>query len=168
MILSVDPGAERMGWALFDKNGTYLNSGIWRFPKKEGEAFQEYRLRLEKEATECFKQFFAREAVNLLVNEIVPAVGGGNFAVAGQSYLANVALACLHSVAYANNVRIIQIGATTVKVRVAGKKTASKVALRNAVIENHPELQPRKKDWTKEFDEPDAIAVFDAHHKGKK
>lgn len=155
-----------MGWALFDRTGAYVESGLWAFPKQEGEKFQEYRIRLAIEATKVFRKFFAKYKVDQLVNEIIPAVGGGNFAVAGQSYLANVALSCLHAVAVLHHTQIEQIGATTIKVRVAGKKTATKVAIRNAVILVYPELAERKSDWTKIFDEPDAIAVFIAF-KGK-
>lgn len=147
-----------MGWALLEQGPFYLDSGIWRFPRKNQD-FQMYRLELEAQVTETVTAFLFETPVLQIVNEIVPSVGGGNFAVAGQSYLVNAATACIHSVAKTYNIPVEQIAANTVKVQIAGKAKATKVGVRNGVFEIFPELKSRKSDWVKEFDEPDAIAI---------
>lgn len=165
MILGIDPGAERMGWCLMTYEGEYVDSGCWKQPKIDGETYQNYRLRIERESTIIFVSFFEEhDDVTLIVNEILPATGFSNSV---QAYLANVVLACLHSVAAMIAIDVVQIAAISVKVRIAGTKKATKVAVRNSIIQLFPILANRKKDWTKEFDEPDAIAVAASYVKGK-
>jgi Holliday junction resolvasome RuvABC endonuclease subunit len=95
-----------------------------------------------------------------VASETIPAVGGGNFVVATQSYLAHAQITTVHAVALINGYdNITQIGATTVKARIGLRKDATKVQVRNGVFDLVPALVERKKDWTKLFDEPDACAV---------
>lgn len=168
MILALDPGAVRMGWSVLDYGPKYVSSGILGMPrpvmgldkkgKKIKQPFQEYKLDIEEYFAIEGAKLFERK-LDFLVNEILPAVGGGNFVVATDSELAKTALTCMHVLATERDVAIQQMGATTIKKKVTGNPNATKVAVRNGVVKTFPELKSRIKDWTKIFDEPDAIAT---------
>lgn len=93
------------------------------------------------------------------MSEIVPVVGGGNFVAATQSQLAATAVTTFQGIAVDRGYEIKQIGATTIKKKIGGKQKATKVGVRNGVIELLPILVDHKKQWTKIFEEPDALAV---------
>lgn len=159
-VLAVDPGAERCGWAVLEHGPTYIDSGIIRFPR-DGMEFQKYRLALERFYVGQWDLMTGSWAPDVIINEIIPAVGGGNFVAATQSYLANVVVTCLHDSALRRGLAVAQQGATTVHKHIALKKKGKKVTkvqVRNGVLAILPELKPRIKDWVKEFDEVDAIA----------
>jgi Holliday junction resolvasome RuvABC endonuclease subunit len=162
-VLFYDPGAERMGWAVIDGHPaaeyspTYIDSGILKCERNKQD-FQEYRLRLEDFHSVVTPRFLHEYRPDIVVNEIVPSVGGGNFVVATQSYLANTAIGVVHAIAFDRGYRVAQIGATTLKKNIGGSGKATKVAVRNGVLKILPELAPRRVDWIKVFDEPDAIA----------
>lgn len=159
--LAIDPGAERCGWAVLEHGPVMIDSGIIRFPR-EGMDFQKYRVALEWFFYDAFEQVMDYHDVDVAVNETIPAVGGGNFVVATQSYLANCVVATYHVCAYKRGLPVVQQGATTMQSRIAlrsGKgKKVSKVQVRNGVVSIMPSLKPRVREWTKEFDEVDAIA----------
>lgn len=168
IVLSFDPGAERMGYAVLkrEKNRTiaklgYGQLGVPRQRNKENkqEAYHEYRMKVIDfwlaEAPALIESF----APDIIVNEIVPVVGGGNFVVATQSQLAGTAITIVQAVAKQRGVPIEQVGATTVKARIGGGKKATKVAVRNGVFKIMPELEVHKKEWTKVFDISDAFAI---------
>lgn len=169
-VLSFDSGAERMGWAIVGRNGqnpVYYHSGILELPGK-GKTYQEYRIRLVEEVSHSsgllVDLLLATDPDGYVVNEIVPAVGGPGFMASGQSYLANTAVTVAQTVAILRGVRVEQIAANTMQSRIAiyrnGKKIKDKKRpVRNGVIQLLPELEARKSDWTKHFDEPDAIGV---------
>lgn len=172
-VLGIDPGAERCGWAALridDNDRIFLEgSGLVSFPKYGDETFQTYKSRLIS--------FWAQETDTLLglyspdeiAIEIVPAVGGGNFVAATQSYLAHTQATTLHAIAALNRYPVHQIGATTVKARIGGKKNSSKVQVRNGVFEILPEVEVEKKsEWKTQFregiyDECDAFAIALTH-----
>lgn len=164
-LLSVDGGAERLGWALLDKiddKPVYYDSGLVTF--KSFKPFQKYRLDLINHYVQSltapgsvFDPSFI--PVDQMVNEIVPPIGsfGGT-----QMYLVNMSVTVVQTLASFYGIPIAQIGATTVQSKIAvgpKRKKVSKVQVRNGVFELLPELEHRKSDWTKVFDEPDAIAV---------
>jgi hypothetical protein len=145
-ILAVDPGAERMGWASLGshKQGNvevpyYHISGVLELARGNQD-FQAYRMRLEEEVTRSSAALIEFTQPDKIVSEIVPAVGGGNFVAATQSYLANVAVTCLHAVALGMEISVNQIAARTVQKMVAlrptGRKTkgVTKVQVRNGVL----------------------------------
>lgn len=168
ITLGIDGGAERLGWSLLERvdgKPVYLDSGLVALPyKTSGLTFQEYRLAL----TEFYVDHLTRPGsvfdpsylkVEQVVTEILPPVGFSNGV---QAYLVNVALTIVQSLAILAGVPVYQIGATTVQKHIAINKVSkkvSKVQVRNGVFELLPELRPRKSEWTKVFDEPDAIAV---------
>lgn len=172
-VLGIDPGAERCGFAVLHRNeqGQILmeDSGLVSFPKYANETFQIYKCRLI--------EFWAQEADTLIglyapdeiAIEIVPAVGGGNFVAATQSYLAHTQATTLHAIAALNRYPVHQIGATTVKARIGGRKSSSKVQVRNGVFEILPEVEVKKKsEWKTQFregiyDESDAFAIALTH-----
>lgn len=160
--LFIDPGAERCGWAVLETGPTYVASGLLYFPR-EKEDFQPYRLALEAITWERAGVLLDEYEPTILVNETIPAVGGGNFVVATQSYLANVACTTIHAAAIDVGVPVAQISARTVQTAMAGKKKQgqkiTKPQVRNGVIALLPELKPRIKDWVKVFDECDAIGI---------
>lgn len=169
-IVSIDGGAKRLGWALLDREGSkpiYLGSGIVELPRGDT-PFQEYRLNLIDYYIENLTKPGSIFDPNYLpithvVNETVPAVGsyGGT-----QMYLVNMVVTVVQTIAKLNNIPVSQIGATTVHSKIAIKsksKGITKQQVRNGVIQLLPELESRRKDWVKVFDEPDAIAVGLAH-----
>jgi hypothetical protein len=96
------------------------------------------------------------------------------FGMAGaQQYLVNVALTTVQTIAFLYDLPVAQIAAKTVHAKIAinprRAKKVTKPMVRNGVINLIPELADRKKDWTKVFDEPDAIAVglaYMGYHNG--
>jgi Holliday junction resolvasome RuvABC endonuclease subunit len=167
-LLSIDGGAERLGWGILEREGNrpvYLDSGLVSFAQKDfGGTFQDYRLALIRHYVDhltrpgsIFDDSFM--PVTEMVAEVLPAIGFGNPV---QAYLANVALTVVQTIAVLADVPMSQISARTVQSRIAvgrkGKKI-TKVQVRNGVLRQLPELEHRKKEWTKIFDEPDALAV---------
>ncbi len=175
-ILAIDPGAERMGWAIMDRidgnNPTVFESGflgIERRTKRRGfktdEPFQEYKLRVINYFVHKSTWIFHKFPLTKMVNEILPATGGGNFIAATQSELAKTALTVLHARATERLVTIVQIGATSIKTVIGGKKDASKARVRNGVIERLDDdvlIQTLKTETTGGspiWDRSDAIAT---------
>lgn len=170
ILLSFDSGAERMGWACLEDDGKkkgakWHGSGISTVKRRvngsKAEPFQKYRLRLIDfwivEAERLLKSYKPDE----VVSEIIPAVGGGNFVVATQSQLAAAAITVVQTVVRQHDLPLGQVAGISVKAKIGGKKTATKVGVRNGVIELIPRLADRKPEWTvpQAMDEPDAIGV---------
>lgn len=161
-LLAVDPGAERCGWALLEPGPTLLRSGVLRCHREADEAFQPYRLRLEQKAGRFFDRILVVKC-DISMNEIIPAVGGGNFAVATQSYLANCVVSVLHDCAFRRGVEVRQIAARTVQSKIGIKGRTGKVSkagMRNGVLQHFPHLSMHVKDsddWP--WDRWDAIGI---------
>lgn len=171
--LSFDSGAERMGWASVWKGyrealGTeypiYHDSGILALAQGDLK-FQDYRLMLIDELNESVPFLLEYVKPDVVTTETVPAVGsfGGT-----QMYLANVACTTVQVIARQHGLPVKQIGATTVHKHMVPDKAkgrkVSKVMVRNGVLKLLPELEPRKKEWVKVFDEVDAIANGLTYH----
>jgi Holliday junction resolvasome RuvABC endonuclease subunit len=160
-----------MGWAVIanphDKfDPSYVASGILGLTRKEEdgklEPYQEYKLRLVEYFSVKAEAMIMDYLPVIFVNEIQPAVGGGNYTVATQSELAKTSMVIFQASAYASAMNVSQIASNTIKKTLTGNKQASKVRVRDAVIEYFPQLADRKKGWQagKEgFDEVDAIGI---------
>lgn len=165
--LGIDPGGVRMGWAVIANahdyfEPKYIASGTHGLRREKDEDFQPYKLRLVEHFTIKAESTLMDYLPVVVVNEIIPAVGGGNFIAATQSELAKVSATIYQSAGYASGLKVAQFGATTIKKALTNNGKASKVSVRNAVIEFFPELAHRKQAWQagKEgFDESDAIAI---------
>ena len=170
-LLSFDPGAERCGWAALEreisekgknKPPSYLGLGYFGLERRvngSSTKYQKYRLQLLDFWIEKTPELLDRYRPDIVVAEIVPVVGGGNFVVATQSQLAATAITAIQIIAKQHKIPVEQIGATTTKKRIGGKNKATKVAVRNGVFEIMPELVDFKKEWTKMFDVSDAVAT---------
>lgn len=129
--------------------------------------FQGYRLILEKYTWQRFDSLMTEYSPDVAINEIIPAVGGGNFTVATQSYLVNCVVTTFHNVAHFYRLPIKQISARTVHKQMVGPtkqgQKVTKVQVRNAVLNRLPELRDngRGTEWVKSkvFDESDAVAI---------
>lgn len=171
IVLALDPGAERMGYAVLqqgDKNITKLGYGYLgvqrqRNNQNKQEAYHEYRMRVIDYWLSEAPNLIKSHKPDIVVNEIVPVVGGGNFVVATQSQLASTAITVVQTIAKQQGLPIKQIGATTVKSKIGGQKKATKVAVRNGVFKILPSLEVHKKEWTKMFDVSDAFAIGLTH-----
>lgn len=175
IVLAFDPGAERMGWAVLSRDGKRFKSsirslasgyfGVARDPNKSNDktSFQPYRLSLLDFWIETTPELIERYEPTEIVSEIIPAVGGGNFVVATQSHLALCAINTVQVVAKQAGLSVHQVGATTVKKAVGGNGEATKVQVRNGVLTLLPELEYRRKEWTKVFDVSDALAIGLTH-----
>jgi Holliday junction resolvasome RuvABC endonuclease subunit len=161
-VLFIDPGGERQGMAVMEQGPGHpilIDSWIVRRPREKLE-FQKYKLALEDFwATHTYPlvRYFQPDVV---VNEIVPAVGGGNF-VNPQSEIAKTAVTAIHAICYHYDIAVGQISARTIQAKITGlKKKVTKPKVRNGVVRLFPELVDRAKVWTrnKEWDESDAIA----------
>lgn len=171
--LGQDPGGKRMGWAIvanphdrFDP--VYVDSGVMGLIRhvegKNQEPYQEYKLRLVEYFAMKAEVLFRDHRPVAFANEIQPAVGGGNYTAATQAELAKTSMVVFQAAAFREAVTVKQFGSNTIKKAVTGDQKASKVKVRNAVIEYFPQLADRKRAWQtgpdKEgFDEPDAIAA---------
>lgn len=174
-LLSFDPGAERCGWCVMERDSKRKNKskpeveglGYFGIPRKVNDGkktdYQPYRLSLLDLWIETTPELIRRYEPDEIVSEIVPPVGSGGFVVATQSQLALCAITAIQVVAKQHGVPVSQIGATTVKTRIGGNKKASKVAVRNGVFKLIPELEDRRKEWTKMFDISDAVAIGLTH-----
>lgn len=162
-VLAFDPGAERCGYACLEPGPVYVGSGINGVKREKGEKYQDYRLRLIQFWTTNTARLLRSLKPELVVTEIVPAVGGGNFVIATQSQLAAAAATVIQSIAMLNEVPVKQIGATTVKARIGGSNKATKVKVRNGVLELMPEQKVKANEWKTVFDESDAYAIALAH-----
>lgn len=159
-VLAFDTGATNLGWASVgeeDGHPYYHMSGIVKSPRKEM-PFQEYREALTAELTYIIPDILALTSPDEVVTETIPAS-----LQTAQSYLANTVATIIHVTAFTLGYPVNQISARTVHSCIAignvAKKT-SKVMVRNGVLELLPELQHRKKEWTKApWDEVDAIAI---------
>lgn len=153
-----------MGWSIIEGDGTnppkYIASGIFGLSRdKDLTSYQDHKLELiDKSQDDAYYVLntFEPEAV---VNEIIPAVGGGNFKNATQDQLAMASLSVWQAMAFMFELPVHQIGANTVKRKIAGDGKATKVKVRNGVLRLLPDLEPRRYEWTKIFDESDGLAV---------
>lgn len=169
-ILAFDPGAERCGWAALERDKElgknkppeHLGLGYFGLERKVNGSklpYQEYRLKLLDFWISKTPELLDTYRPDMVVTEIVPVVGGGNFVVATQSQLAATAITVVQVIAKQHHIPVAQIGATTTKTKIGGSKKATKVAVRNGVIKIMPELEDFKKEWTKVFDVSDAVAT---------
>lgn len=160
-VLSLDSGARNMGWAVIcgtKGQPVYVASGVKHLPQFEDEKYQDYKMRVIAAYTDWSKNIIYTWRPKIVVAEIVPPRG---FARSVQNQLAQAAITsvfatvcCLYP-----EVKMKQISANTVKKKIGGSGSATKVQVRNGVLRVFPELRPRIKEWVKKFDEPDAIAV---------
>jgi Holliday junction resolvasome RuvABC endonuclease subunit len=155
-VLSRDTGAEYMGWSVLEPGPTYIASGVLGLHRGET-PWQDYRLDLI--------EYWTVHAIDLVIdykpthfaNETMPIISSGKGSA--QSVLANAAIATVQAMMIIEGIPITQIAAVSVKARIGGGKSATKVAVRNGVFTLLPELASRKSDWVKKFDEPDSIGV---------
>lgn len=172
-VLGFDPGAFRMGWCVLEKGEDtgsapkLVGSGVFGLERgsngSKKEEYQKYRLRLIEFWIEQATYLYRAYKPELVVNEIVPVVGGGNFVLATQGQLAATAITTAQAVALQQKIRVEQIGATTIKKRIGGKKNATKVGVRNGVYAIMPETKRFHSEWTKVFDCSDAFAIALTH-----
>lgn len=161
-VLGIDPGAEHLGFAAIEKGEDgpkYVGSGVFGVKRDEKEKYQPYKLRLIQFWVKNTDYLLNSYQPDLLVSEIIPVVGGGNFVAATQSQLASTAITTIQAIAGLRGYKIEQLAANTVKKKIGGTNKATKVRVRNGVYRQLPELKVRGSEWTKHFDEPDAIAV---------
>jgi crossover junction endodeoxyribonuclease RuvC len=159
-VLGIDPGAERCGWGVVEGDGQtepkYIDSGVIRLARRPKEEYQPYKLRLIEYWTICGPKLLNDYKPDKVCSEIVPAIGFNN---AVQAQLAQVSIITIQALTIERGFPVTQVGATTVKKRIGRKKDATKVGVRNGMITLLPVLAPRKFEWTKEFDEPDGLAI---------
>jgi Holliday junction resolvasome RuvABC endonuclease subunit len=172
-VLAFDPGAERCGYCCLETGPVYVGSGINGLKREsirtsptknklavtKSEPYQGYRLKLIDFWTKRGVQLLDEFKPDEVVSETVPAVGGGNFIVAAQGALASTAITVIQCLCFQKGIPVKQIGATTVKTKIGGKKDATKVKVRDGVLSLMPEQAHRAKEWTKVFDESDAYAI---------
>lgn len=178
-ILAIDPGAERLGWAVIDRQDGGVPKvhasgilGLERRLQKNGHAkdeeYQKYKLRLIDYWVVKAPALLRDYGITKVVAETLPAVGGGSFIAATQSELAKTAITVIFAFAMKSLCTVIQIGATTVKTAIGGTKDATKARVRNGVIYFLPDFGPElKKETTGDkpvWDRSDAIAIGLAYY----
>lgn len=161
-LLSYDSGAERMGFSVLEGDGetapVYIASGIIRYPKGKLE-FQKYKLKLIEFWTFTGPAMLNQHRPDGVCAEIMPAVGFNN---AVQAELAKAAIVTMMAMAIERSYPVYQIAAVTVKKQIGGNSKASKVKVRDGVIQLLPELESRRYEWQeskKTMDEPDALGI---------
>lgn len=162
-VLGFDPGAVRQGWAVLEGDGTddprYFGSGVCGLERGDNEEYQRYRLRVISFWATKAEELLRRFEPDIVVNEIIPVKGGGQFVSAAQSQLAASAITSVQSIAYLKGYTVAQIGSTTVKTHIGGSNKATKVRVRNGIWEIMPSLVYKKNEWKTIFDESDAVAI---------
>lgn len=161
-ILALDPGAERLGYAVLEEQDgeppLSRASGMVGVKRGSDEEYQTYRLRIIDyfmvKADELIRAF----KPVVIVNEIIPPVGG-NASNQIQRQLALTALTAFQTVGRQNGIELKQISAQTVKARIGGNRKATKTTVRNNVFVIMPKTLIFKKQWVGVFDESDAYAV---------
>lgn len=160
-----------MGWAIIANPHThfepkYLASGTYGLIRegegKNAEPWQEYKLRLVEHFTTKANLILYKYRPVVMANEIQPAVGGGNYVAATQAELAKTSSVVFQSAFFRDGLKVVQFGSNTIKKVLTQDAKASKVKVRNAVIEFFPELAEHKQRWQASkdgFDEPDAIGI---------
>lgn len=167
-VLAIDPGAKRCGWSVCEgsKNATeikYVASGI--LGVEQTLSYQEHRLGLIRYWLSGAHRLLYAYSPDTLVSETVPPTGGtmGNIV---NRQLALSVVTTVQTVAYREGCEVAQLGATTVKKRVAQSGKATKVKVRDGVLRRLPELEGRRPEWTGKnavWDEVDALAVAIAY-----
>jgi Holliday junction resolvasome RuvABC endonuclease subunit len=162
-VLSFDPGAKRMGWAVLQTRldqPVVIESSYVLLERKED--YQPYRLRL--------LNYWTRRTANLLktykpdkvATEIVPPTGFGPSGGAIQAQLATAAITAVQVVTLVFEVPLEQISSRTMQKAITGKAPATKTKVRDGVIKLVPSLEQRRKEWTGKaaiYEEVDAIGV---------
>lgn len=161
-LLAIDPGAKRLGYSVFDKKHKELIcSGILGLDRAKDSdiSYQDYKICLIEYYMRHIPLLIKKFNVDELIIEIVPVKG--NFNDGSQLALAAVSATCVIAASYIvpQKVDITQVAASTVKKRLTGNGRATKVMIRNKVLELYPYLLDRKEDFKKIFDEIDAIAI---------
>lgn len=159
-VLSFDPGARRAGWAVLDPGPTYIASGIEEFPRREGESYQRYRMRLTYFWVARASELLDEYKPEYVVTETVPVYGMNDFS---QGYLALVMSVCIHAMTYLrlDGTLIKQVSARSVQKQIAirgNSKNITKTQVRNGVISLLPELEEQY-GKTKVFEATDALAI---------
>jgi Holliday junction resolvasome RuvABC endonuclease subunit len=165
-VLAFDPGADRMGYALLETGPKEITSGIESHPssgikgveKLEGETYQDHKLRIIEYWAHTSNDLIKFFKPDIIANEIVPPTGG-NVGNVIHRQKAMTAITAVQVVAIQSGIKIKQIAASTVKKNIGGSGTATKVAVRNGVIELLPSTERFKPEWKKVFDHSDAFAV---------
>jgi hypothetical protein len=149
-----------MGWSLVGREGDeyqYITSGVQGLAREDGESFQAYRDRLRDYWLWEAEEFLV--GADFLAYEALPAVGSGNFVAATQSELAKTAILVIEVIALQRGLEVKRIAANTIKKNLTGNGRATKVHIRNSVIDVFPELLPRRRELTTIADESDAISI---------
>jgi len=165
-VLAFDPGADRMGYALletgpkevFSGDESFLTSGIKGVLKNDGETYQDHKLRIIEYWAHTANDLIKLFKPDIIANEIVPPTGG-NIGNLIHRQKAMTAITAVQVVAIQSGIEIKQIAASTVKKNIGGSGKATKVAVRNGVIELLPSTERFKPEWKKVFDHCDAFAV---------
>lgn len=158
-ILAIDPGAERMGWAVMSPGPELHGSGIVSFKRTENQPYQEFRMSvIHNHVAPQVESWLEDWHPTMIVNEIVPPVAGGAFGSNGvQAQLVVTVLTAVQTLAAYLGVPSFQVAATTVKKTVTGSGKATKVGVRNGVYKHLPHLAERGTKMV--ADESDAIAI---------
>jgi Holliday junction resolvasome RuvABC endonuclease subunit len=168
VILSIDPGAIRCGYAVLSDKPDLILSGIVETPRFNKEPYQAYRLRVEERIVTHFRPLLLVYKPTALVTETVPPRGNK---VMTQLYLANCVCSVLHTLAFLSGIDVYQQSASTMANRMAivkrrdvtgRKKPPTKIDIRNGVYRFFPELAADNP----KADETDAIGhglVFLGH-----
>jgi Holliday junction resolvasome RuvABC endonuclease subunit len=160
-IIGLDSGAKRLGISVIDKhkNGSLdlIYSDIFVTNQEPTEKYMEYKSRLCTSTAPLALELFMDIEPDLIIAEQIPIIfSSGN---PSQRILGFGLMCALQALSVDQNWEWKEIAATTVKKKITGNGKATKVAIRNAVIKQFPELAERKKELTDVADEADAIAI---------
>jgi Holliday junction resolvasome RuvABC endonuclease subunit len=158
-IIGIDSGAINCGLAViqYEKEPFLLHSETCGVQRGDL-AYQEYKLEVIKYFTKKAHMFWETYRPTIIVSETVPARGFTDFS---QSRMADAAAISLMAIFSLYDVPLEQISARTAKKLLTRDVSASKVRVRNKVLEIFPQLK-RLGDEIKSrpfFDRSDAIGL---------
>lgn len=175
-VIGIDPAALRLGWAVVDRKFDcykLIDSGVMGLPRYPDEPFGDYKHRLMDFWIDN-APFLWSLCPDSFCSEILPAVGGGNFAVATQSELAKTALTTIQVMQTVDrgpdSVEWVEVAASSWKKSLHGyaskppkkaggkRQKVTKVDTRNAVQAIFPETKGI--EWSnEEADRYDAVGI---------
>lgn len=145
-VLGLDPGFERLGFAVVDTEPelTLATMGIipnpWDYTL-EHQKFNENMNRGIKNTADQFHRILMIYDPKIIAAEIVPVGKLGS-----KSELVIAAITVCKTIAYLYGISWTDYGANTIKKEIADDGTATKARVRNAILELFPEWKTKHQD----------------------
>lgn len=145
VILGVDPGSERLGWAAVESEPIeLLRWGMISNPRGP-EKYNTYLNSTIGQITNDFPRVIGFTEPEAIVAETVPAGKLGS-----RSELVVAAITVCKTIAFQFGIPWYDVAANTAKKKLTGDGRATKATVKRAVFAQYPEMQESNQRWKKE------------------